>query len=296
MKASDHSLPPQSRLRASAASRELSRGDDPFNQPSPRHASEPASLVVVEPTTFTPIPDAIMRRRDLSLGARILYGRLRRYGMGGRCNPSVETLALELAKSPRQVQRYLRQLERVKLINTKKGRGRTKTSNYTVLLPEKKVANVSPFRGSNPLPKVTDVSSKKVTSVSPKETSGEETKTTQNSSSIQRSQAVSKARPMERAAAVAPPPRAKARPEALGPKTREARGQIFPSLLDPDYRAEKTAREVEKGTRCGVTDADLAEYIGQYGELMMARRRIRTPPLVVRQAIENLLEANRSPP
>ena len=160
----------------------------------------------------------------------------------------------------------------------------------------KKVTHVSPFRRSNPSQKVTDVSSKKVTNVSPKETSGEETKTTQNSSSIQSSQLVSKPRPIERAAADVPPPRAKARPETIGPKTREALGRIFLSLLDPDYRAGKTAHEVEKGMRCGVTDAQLAEHISQYGELMMAPRGIRTPPLLVRQAIENLLEADRSPP
>jgi hypothetical protein len=56
------------------------------------------------------IPEALMRAKNISLGAKVTYGRLARYaGQKGDCYPSVKTLAAELATSERQTQRYLRE-------------------------------------------------------------------------------------------------------------------------------------------------------------------------------------------
>src|SRR5437868_3682225 len=59
------------------------------------------------------IPEAIARSRALTPGAKLVYGRLRRYaGEDGRCFPAVATLAMEVALGKRQVQNHLRALER----------------------------------------------------------------------------------------------------------------------------------------------------------------------------------------
>lgn len=59
------------------------------------------------------IPDHIMRRNDISMGAKITWCKLCRYaGRDGRCFPSVSRLANDIGvSSERQVRRYLAELE-----------------------------------------------------------------------------------------------------------------------------------------------------------------------------------------
>jgi len=63
------------------------------------------------------VPEALARHRGLSPGAKLAYGRLARYaGQDGQCYPAVPTLAREIGVGLRQAQKYLGELERVKLI------------------------------------------------------------------------------------------------------------------------------------------------------------------------------------
>jgi hypothetical protein len=58
------------------------------------------------------IPDALVRSKTLSAGAKLIYGRLARYaGQDGECHPAVRTLASEIGMSTRQTQNYLAELE-----------------------------------------------------------------------------------------------------------------------------------------------------------------------------------------
>jgi hypothetical protein len=59
------------------------------------------------------IPDPVFYYAGLKPMAKLCYGRLLRYnGKDNKCHPKVETLAAELALSPRQVQRHLDTIER----------------------------------------------------------------------------------------------------------------------------------------------------------------------------------------
>jgi Helix-turn-helix domain len=58
------------------------------------------------------IPEMLVKARGISPGAKLTYGRLARFaGQNGNCYPAVTTLALEIAVSVRQLQRYLGELE-----------------------------------------------------------------------------------------------------------------------------------------------------------------------------------------
>lgn len=87
------------------------------------NAAGPVALEVGQP--FNPfglfngifIPEALVKAKGVSAGAKITYGRLTRYGgENGLCFPSVPTLAREIGMSPRQTQRYLSELEKTGLI------------------------------------------------------------------------------------------------------------------------------------------------------------------------------------
>jgi hypothetical protein len=63
------------------------------------------------------IPEAICKYRGLSLGAKVVYGRLCRYsGVRGEVYPAMATLAHEVGISERQAREYIRELERGKFI------------------------------------------------------------------------------------------------------------------------------------------------------------------------------------
>ena len=67
---------------------------------------------------FTPVPDSIMRRGDLTFGAKCLFGRLNRYAFKtGKCYPSLPTLASELGTSVDSVKRFRAQLTEAGLVS-----------------------------------------------------------------------------------------------------------------------------------------------------------------------------------
>ncbi len=65
------------------------------------------------------IPEALVKFKGLSLGAKITYGRLARFaGQNGKCHPRQATLAREIGVTDRQVRTYLKELEDQRFIKT----------------------------------------------------------------------------------------------------------------------------------------------------------------------------------
>lgn len=82
--------------------------------------------------TFAPIPNSVLRRTDLSHGAKLCCGRLIQYaGKSNKAFPKLPTLAGELGMSIRAVQRFLVELESHGLIQTQR-RGRGQSNAYVL--------------------------------------------------------------------------------------------------------------------------------------------------------------------
>ena len=82
--------------------------------------------------TFAPIPNEILRRKDLSHGAKLCCARLIQYaGKDGKAFPKLTTLVDELGMSKRAVQRFLIELEENNLI-TPHRRGRGQSNMYVL--------------------------------------------------------------------------------------------------------------------------------------------------------------------
>jgi len=82
--------------------------------------------------TFAPLPNKVLRRTDLSHGAKLCCARLIQYaGKDGRAFPKLPTLAEELGMSVRAVQRFIAELESLDLIQTHR-RGRGQSNLYLV--------------------------------------------------------------------------------------------------------------------------------------------------------------------
>jgi hypothetical protein len=63
------------------------------------------------------IPEGLSRCDRISPGAKLAWGRLKRYaGENGDCRPSMATLGKEIGVGRRQAQKYVLELERAKLI------------------------------------------------------------------------------------------------------------------------------------------------------------------------------------
>ena len=97
---------------------------------------------------FTPVPDSIMRRRNLMFGARCLFGRLERYAYKtGKCYPSLPRLATELGTSPDSIKRFVTQLKTAGLVRVAKtGLGRGNSTNYVLCSPQEKGVEPPPFK------------------------------------------------------------------------------------------------------------------------------------------------------
>jgi hypothetical protein len=126
------------------------------------------------------IPDVLLANPKLSLGAKLLWGRLARYaGADGACFPAAATLALDLGCSERQVQRYVAELTRARYIAARQ-RGFNRSNLYQFLWhPDLE----SPPR--KPPSRTTDASSSPSTtevSSSPSTTEVSSSSTTQTSS------------------------------------------------------------------------------------------------------------------
>jgi len=71
------------------------------------------------------IPEAICKYRGVSLGAKLVYGRLCRYaGEDGEAYPALATLGRELGIGGKQARRYVRELERYQFIQANPEPGR----------------------------------------------------------------------------------------------------------------------------------------------------------------------------
>lgn len=82
--------------------------------------------------TFAPIPNEILRRKDLSHSAKLCCARLIQYaGKDGKAFPKIPTLGDELGMSIRAVQRFISELEGAGLIRTER-RGRGQSNMYHV--------------------------------------------------------------------------------------------------------------------------------------------------------------------
>jgi hypothetical protein len=120
------------------------------------------------------IPDALVRAKGISPGAKITYGRLSRYaGENGECYPAVPTLACEIGMSGRQTQRYLTELEKQQLIRRlARFLESGQTSNGFVFLWHPIFTRAAVTRMA--LEGVTDLTPEGVTESSPKESQSEE--------------------------------------------------------------------------------------------------------------------------
>ncbi len=119
------------------------------------------------------IPEGLARCAWISAGAKLAWGRLARYaGNNGCCHPSVTTLAEEIGVSARQAQRYLAELERLRLIRRlNRFADRAQTSNgFEFLWHELFEEGVTDLSGEG----VSDPSPRGVTDVSPKESQDKE--------------------------------------------------------------------------------------------------------------------------
>src|ERR1035437_1276467 len=100
------------------------------------------------------IPEQVCKYGGLSLGAKLVYGRLCRYaGENGDAYPSVPTLGKELGISGKQARRYLRELEAHKFIESDPKPG--DRSHYFFLWHQAFASgDVGTRRKAAPLPKV----------------------------------------------------------------------------------------------------------------------------------------------
>lgn len=92
------------------------------------------SVIVVEDETlqagFTQIPNAILRRPDLSPGAKLAYMALLSYSwQRGSCYPGQETLAKDIGAGKRSVIRYLQELQDADMLRVRR-RGLGQTNVY----------------------------------------------------------------------------------------------------------------------------------------------------------------------
>jgi Helix-turn-helix domain len=86
------------------------------------------------------IPEGVSRYRAISMGAKMVYGRLCRYaGEGGNAHPSIEALAFEVGLGETQAREYLRELERARFITSETrtdDEGRQTSNQYFFLWHE----------------------------------------------------------------------------------------------------------------------------------------------------------------
>ena len=100
------------------------------------YEEEQHGTIVVEDETlragFTQIPNAILRRPDVTPGAKLTYMALLSYAwQKGSCFPGQDTLADDLGVSKRSVVTYLQQLQETGLLHVKR-RALGQTNVYTL--------------------------------------------------------------------------------------------------------------------------------------------------------------------
>ena len=98
-------------------------------------------LVGADPVTrhgFTQVPNFILTKRELSVGAKLAYAMLLKYAWGDdACFPGQVTLAADMGAAERSVRTYLKELESAGLLEIAQ-RGLGKTNLYKLYLTIKK--------------------------------------------------------------------------------------------------------------------------------------------------------------
>ena len=99
-------------------------------------------IVGADPVTlhgFTQVPNFILVKRDISVGAKLAYAMLLKYAWGDNaCFPGQLKLAEDMGAGERSVRTYLKELEAAGILEIKQ-RGLGKTNLYRLHLTIKKL-------------------------------------------------------------------------------------------------------------------------------------------------------------
>lgn len=83
---------------------------------------------------FTQVPNFILTKSDISVGAKLAYAMLLKYAWGDdACFPGQTKLAVDMGSGERSVRRYLEELEKASLLEIIQ-RGLGKTNLYRLFL------------------------------------------------------------------------------------------------------------------------------------------------------------------
>lgn len=97
-------------------------------------------IIGADPVTrhgFTQVPNFILTKRELSVGAKLAYAMLLKYAWGDdACFPGQLKLAADMGATDRSVRTYLKELEAAELLEIKQ-RGLGKTNLYRLYLTVK---------------------------------------------------------------------------------------------------------------------------------------------------------------
>jgi hypothetical protein len=86
---------------------------------------------------FTQVPNFILTKSDISVGAKLAYAMLLKYAWANEaCFPGQITLAQDMGAAERSVRTYLKELEAAELLEIKQ-RGLGKTNLYRLFLTVK---------------------------------------------------------------------------------------------------------------------------------------------------------------
>src|SRR3954454_3746414 len=106
-----------------------------MNGPRERHISDilrerNIEIVGADPVTrhgFTQVPNVILTKKELSVGAKLAYAMLLKYAWADEaCFPGQARLAEDMGSGERSVRRYLEELERAQFLEiTQRGLGKT---------------------------------------------------------------------------------------------------------------------------------------------------------------------------
>ena len=103
-------------------------------------------IVGADPVTlhgFTQVPNFILTKKDLSVGAKLAYAMLLKYAWGDKaCFPGQLKLAEDMGAGERSVRTYLKELETAGILEIKQ-RGLGKTNLYRLYLTITKKAAVA---------------------------------------------------------------------------------------------------------------------------------------------------------
>src|SRR5437763_1422824 len=109
---------------------------------APRHIGDVLKernieIIGADPVTrhgFTQVPNFILTKKDISVGAKLAYAMLLKYAWGDdACFPGQVKLAEDMGATDRSVRTYLKELETMQLLEIKQ-RGLGKTNLYRLHL------------------------------------------------------------------------------------------------------------------------------------------------------------------